>query len=391
MQVNAPTYANVGVTYTVTAEVQNTGKNAEANVNLSLQYNGIQVGQTTIANLEVNASETLTFSWTPTTTGTYNFTACTPSVLGELYVEDNVAERILYIFNVTMFDGMVLHYSFFVQQGMTNIVLPFDLAYSQRSDTIFRATSALSYMGSVIASFWDEDVTTRMIKNAGGNGMFGYGNHTPFWIFTNVTVGEIVPISVDGVGGHLFTVTGEQFLDLAAIGRVEVWVLSDTTTSGGIAYFEKATGLLVKGTFHYSMSGTDASYTLKLQGTNARPTWVQVPTNQEIEQGTALTYDVNAQDANGIDHYSVNDTIHFAVDVNGLITSAASLTPGEYGLEIRAYGLAGNYCSAIITVTVKGGIPFFYYLVILGVVIGVSAAVIVIIVRRKHRGEISYP
>jgi hypothetical protein len=87
------------------------------------------------------------------------------------------------------------------------------------------------------------------------------------------------------------------------------------------------------------------------------PSWNQLPTNQVVDCGTSFRYDVNASDASGISYYSVNDTTHFAIDSNGVITNTTALPVGVYGLEVRAYDPYANYCTATLTVTVQDTTP----------------------------------
>jgi peptide/nickel transport system substrate-binding protein len=82
------------------------------------------------------------------------------------------------------------------------------------------------------------------------------------------------------------------------------------------------------------------------------PMWQPYPTDQIIELGDHLSYQISATDSSGIDHYWVGDTENFAVDSNGLITTNILLEVGVYELEIRAYDPYDNYCSAIIQVIV---------------------------------------
>jgi hypothetical protein len=83
------------------------------------------------------------------------------------------------------------------------------------------------------------------------------------------------------------------------------------------------------------------------------PTWSPTPTNQVIEYCTGLSYDVDATDPNGIDHYWVNDTATFDVSGSGLITNVTSLPVGVYWLEVRAYDPYSNYCDVEIKITVE--------------------------------------
>ena len=83
------------------------------------------------------------------------------------------------------------------------------------------------------------------------------------------------------------------------------------------------------------------------------PTWDQVPTDQTIEYGLSFSYDVNASDFSGIDHYIVSDTENFTVDSNGIITNITNLIVYMYSVEIRAYDPYNNYCTQTILITVE--------------------------------------
>ncbi|MHA2068930.1 MAG: hypothetical protein ACXABY_31595 [Candidatus Thorarchaeota archaeon] len=113
----------------------------------------------------------------------------------------------------------------------------------------------------------------------------------------------------------------------------------------------------------------------------------------------AFQVHVEAWDASGIDHWWLNDTAHFAMDEYGLIRNTTFLNSGVYRLEVRAYDPYGNYCSAILEITVleasttttsttsseppEGMDPVLT--LILGAGIGAAAVVVTVIVllRRK--------
>lgn len=86
---------------------------------------------------------------------------------------------------------------------------------------------------------------------------------------------------------------------------------------------------------------------------NDPPVWDQTPTDQIIEYGEYFSYDVNASDIFGIDHYWINDTSNFYINHEGLIRSITILNVGEYWLEIRAYDPSDNFISAEIKITVN--------------------------------------
>lgn len=82
------------------------------------------------------------------------------------------------------------------------------------------------------------------------------------------------------------------------------------------------------------------------------PNWVTVPENQVIEFGESFSYDLDATDLAGIDHWWLNST-DFTIDEDGLITNATVFVTGVYGLEIYVNDTHENILSAIITITVE--------------------------------------
>jgi len=82
------------------------------------------------------------------------------------------------------------------------------------------------------------------------------------------------------------------------------------------------------------------------------PEWVQLPANQTIKVNTAFAYDLNATDKSEIS-WSVNDTIHFSIDANGIIRNATELMPGKYGLEVYVTDAYNNVLSVVFAVTVQ--------------------------------------
>jgi len=94
---------------------------------------------------------------------------------------------------------------------------------------------------------------------------FGSGTHEPAWIHTNVTLNDLVPIAMDGVGDYMFNITGDFIYDLVGFGLIEVWILENLATNS-TAWYEKSTGILIKGTFIW---GVGSNYTLDFIDTNA--------------------------------------------------------------------------------------------------------------------------
>jgi len=83
------------------------------------------------------------------------------------------------------------------------------------------------------------------------------------------------------------------------------------------------------------------------------PTWDEQPTNQLIEFGDGLRYNLNASDASGIDDWWIDDTTLFAIDGNGIVTNTTTLPVGLFSILVFTNDTQGNLLSASFTVTVQ--------------------------------------
>jgi len=81
------------------------------------------------------------------------------------------------------------------------------------------------------------------------------------------------------------------------------------------------------------------------------PTFTDI-SNQTVEYGTALGYDINATDENAFDTFSVNDTTNFKINSTGYLENATTLDVGLYWLNITINDTAGNENSSLMWVNV---------------------------------------
>ncbi|RDE15555.1 MAG: hypothetical protein C4K47_02690 [Candidatus Thorarchaeota archaeon] len=95
-----------------------------------------------------------------------------------------------------------------------------------------------------------------------------------------------------------------------------------------------------------------ATFKVTVQDTIA-PTWLQAPVDQEFEEGSSFRYDLNATDLSGIDHYWVNDTTHFTISADGVITNSTVLAASVYWLQVYANDTQGNTLSSTFKITVQ--------------------------------------
>ncbi len=82
------------------------------------------------------------------------------------------------------------------------------------------------------------------------------------------------------------------------------------------------------------------------------PAWVTLTIHQSFDYGELVQIQIEAWDESGIDNLWLNDTVHFTINDEGMITNTLILEPGIYNLEVRAYDPNDNFCSAAIVVTV---------------------------------------
>ncbi|MHA2191423.1 MAG: hypothetical protein ACXAAP_14450 [Candidatus Thorarchaeota archaeon] len=118
----------------------------------------------------------------------------------------------------------------------------------------------------------------------------------------------------------------------------------------------------------------------------APPKWDESPADHVIDFGNPFSYDLNASDYSGIDEWVVNDTAHFAIDDDGVITNSVTLDARTYPLNVEVSDTLGNTLNANFTVTVQStGQPLDISFILLGggVAIIVLALVLVIIKKRS--------
>lgn len=119
---------------------------------------------------------------------------------------------------------------------------------------------------------------------------------------------------------------------------------------------------------------------------NTPPDWVVTPNNMIVLHGQPLEYQLQATDLSGINLWTINDTMHFELSGNGLLTNKTHLSVGQYGLAISVYDLYDNVLNTTITVKVESettttGEPTTWqipdYLI---PAVGLSLAVVIVIV-----------
>jgi parallel beta-helix repeat protein len=88
------------------------------------------------------------------------------------------------------------------------------------------------------------------------------------------------------------------------------------------------------------------------------PTWMDIPIDQNLEFMDSPFYSLNVSSLSPVT-WSVNDTVHFTIDENGIIESPWILPLGEYPLLVRATNIYGSTISAsfVVNVTLDADAP----------------------------------
>ncbi|TKJ27479.1 MAG: hypothetical protein CEE42_02145 [Promethearchaeota archaeon Loki_b31] len=392
VSLDVPTNPKIDQTYIINATVTNNGLNDEYDVDLLLYLDDVLVDSITISSLPVGASETVNYMWTPTEYKTYNFTAYAPPVPDESYIDNNIKTKLIPIRDIELFDGMYIDHIWTVPSD----IYPSRFSYSYYSGSLFIETWDI--MGFSIP--WYVDSQTRLMS---GGSVFGDGTHTPAWIFTDVSLGDEILIAVVGEGDHLFSVAGELIYDLPGFGSVGVWVLEDLTLPGGVAWYEKSTGILLKGTFFYG--GGAANYTFDFVSTNVEFTYVppgdfELSTNAGTPSDNDGNFDLTWESADGALTYSVYQYSSYITEINGSLTllgdgitelshALSGYTDGTYyfiAVAHNAYGDTRSNCiEVVVQIPSDGGIPGYYFVIAAIIIVAVIGIVIAIIIIKRRK------
>ncbi|MFX1588871.1 MAG: CARDB domain-containing protein [Promethearchaeota archaeon] len=391
VSLDTPLAIKVDNSYIVNATVENVGLNEELNVELFLYLDEIFLDSITIPNLTAGMSQTIQYIWIPTEYRDYNFTTYVPSVPLELNQLNNRETVIVYVIDTKLFEGLYIkHLS--TEGGYS---LNTNFTYKHYTSRLFYETFNIDNMGKILQYTYLVDALNRQLS---GGSLFEDASHTVGWIFTNASLYDIIPITVDGEGDHEFYVARELVYALPGFGQVEIWELEDLTQPGGIAWYEKSTGILIKGTFIYS--GGLENYTLNFVDTNADLNILKIPEN------FILSSNANDPDYDGVfelkwtpsskaNNYSIYSYSSYITEINSSLILLADETTdssldlsgyltGVYYFIVVAHNDYGDTLSNCIDVKVKRTIPGYNLFLIMGVI---SAISIIILNKRNDLGN----
>lgn len=134
------------------------------------------------------------------------------------------------------------------------------------------------------------------------------------------------------------------------------------------------------------------------------PHWLIEPSDQVLQHGEALDYQLPVGDLSGIDHWALNDTGHFTLTSTfyhqggtARLVNATALEPGIYPLSVAVFDRIGNSISFVFSITVlestitttagaEGIDPALTFVLGTGVG-GVAVLVIVLAVLRRREDD----
>jgi hypothetical protein len=97
---------------------------------------------------------------------------------------------------------------------------------------------------------------------------------------------------------------------------------------------------------------TQAELIIQVRDTTS-PEWMIVISNQYLDYGADLSYQLVASDLSGISNWTINDTTNFDISDYGLVTNIIPLSPGQYDLLVSVYDPYGNELVATFSVFVS--------------------------------------
>ncbi len=368
-----PKYIELGESYLVNATVENWGEPSESLIDLYLYLNGAEVGSITISSLESWETVEISYNWTPSSYGTYNFTAYAPAVPEEEKTDNNLKTRLLDVKQAQIFDGMQLEYNFFQFSSMypegspsMRLLVNYTKETKSKYNENIGQYNGTDYM--YILPYW-VDVNTReeCFQQMG----MGYGigeSFTPFWIHNDTSLGDHIELGFPSFyETWMYNVSGERIHSLHGFGDINVWELESLSDPGVYLWYEKETGILTNGSICFTSMGFNGSFYFDLFYTNALELleliWTPEPTDiGHCRYHPYYPFDLtfrhrfSAKSPVGIDQYWINDTDNFKIDSStGELTANTILDYKVYWLKIGVNDSIGNSLEKVITVT---GYPY---------------------------------
>lgn len=163
--------------------------------------------------------------------------------------------QISYDTDSILFDGFYYNWYAIINDNPLGFVNGIE-NYTYESNNIFKCNETTIF--GTGDPYYEERNVNNKTRLYDTSLIWGNGKYDWVWIFRNTTFNtKNIPIATFEGGTpeeeHLFNVTGESFINLYD-SLYDVWVLEDDR--GSIAYYEKNTGILIKGFFYFAGSNT---------------------------------------------------------------------------------------------------------------------------------------
>jgi parallel beta-helix repeat protein len=266
------------------------------------------------------------------------------------------------------------------------------------NDIGWHPTNARDIPGASMENYWDNGVVGNWYSDYDGSGTYnisGTPNQRDMRPSNSLVVGTASDIQYElGTTGNSLFIAADALNPLNYEIKEGTSLISSMEWDGENIYanvddFDVGVHSVTVHVYHVSGHYLSASATVTVVDTTA-PVWVSTPTDQAIELGEALSYQVQVTDFSGIEEWMVNDTLHFNI-VDGLITNSTVLALGDYGLNITVVDFYGNARTALITIHVisptlppGGGDPTVLWLAVGAVaVVAILIGIIVIFLKKR--------
>ena len=195
--------------------------------------------------------------------------------------------------------------------------------------------------------------------------------------------------------------TNYDWLQYSATGEINGWQHLDITRDNngqicvylnGTLYLNLIDNMITSSTF-FCFNGRAGLGIDNISVTNnlitidkAPPIWLtNSPSDVIIQLNEQLRYELNASDPSGIDRYWVNDTTHFVIDNQGILTNNTPLDIGRYGIHVsvndtNGYTLSSSF-AVIVSEVESEPIPSEW--IFIGIVGIVAVIAIVVVIRLR--------
>jgi len=158
----------------------------------------------------------------------------------------------------------------------------------------------------------------------------------------------LVATDFSGIDEWILNDTGNFAMSVLVIEKTVTFRITNVGTLSPDVY---GLNLTISDPFDNSVSCYFSVTVLSADQTS--PTWDEIPTNQIIEFGDSVRYDLNATDASDIAGWWLDDFTYFSIDNDGIVTNSTPLLVGTYGILVFTNDTQGNILSGSFTITVQ--------------------------------------